>query len=374
MSLRAFNPVYVTMETSVPMKKRHFGTAAAFCAIGILAGCSHHADSSPATSSAATSSAHSTATTSSEWDQAAARQFAQKDAGAKQPFICDVRLNTSSYMDETVSHYGGASSQVPTTITGDPAIGFDLLGTSELRVSATSPRQALALIGVAGRHLIVAMGCYSDATKQPRPTTVDATAVDGAYQANQAAYLWAQYTLLSQDKAHDKAIAQAISPAYAAQTDVFKRQDMYKQLQPTITQLLATAKAKPYVDEFASVAFGHYDQKTNSFAVSTGSLQFSPSMSFAATGQGWTGSIALSLDGSPALLAPHPANMQVARAFEAYVSHVDPMLVDLQIKCVGVGASGGIPTVEGWLVRYDISDSTGHLKFTVGPHGTLRTA
>ena len=355
------------------MKKRNFGAAASLT-IALLAGCSHHAADNSTANSAATAGASSSATKTSEWDQAAARQFAQKDAGAKHPFICDVRLNTASYMDETVSHYGGASSQVPTAITGDPTIGFDLLGKSELRVSATSPHQALTLIGVAGRHLIDAMGCYSDTTKQAQPTTVDAALVDGAYQANQAAYLWAQYALLSHDKADDKAIANAISPAYAGQADVFKRQDMYKQLQPKIAQLLATAKAKPYVDEIASISFGHYDPKTNSFAVSASSLLFSPSMSFPATGQGWTGGIALSLDGSPALLAPHPANMQVARAFEAYLSRVGPMAVDLQIKCVGIGASGAIPTVEGWLVRYQVSDSRGHLKFTVGPHGTLRAA
>ncbi len=346
---------------------------AIFCAAALLAGCGKKSVQSTGASGTPAAQSQAQAASASEWKQAAARKFEQADTGVKHPFVCKVALNTSSYMDEAVPHggFGGGNPNLPTTITGDSSIGFDLVNPSELRVSATSPNKAAALIATAGSSLITAAACYSDVANPPSSTEAAASAT---YHGDLGPYLWAQYALRLPGKMSTEAIAKALSPAYAAQTDVFKLQDMLKQLQPKVNDMMATAKAKPYMDQFVSMSFAHYDQQTNTFDVNANSMSFSPASAISEMGAGWSGGIALSPNGSAAMLAPHPANIQVAKAFEAFISRGNMITANMHFKCVGVGAIGLIPTVEVWLVRYDIVDSHGKVLFTVGPKGTLRTA
>jgi hypothetical protein len=341
------------------------------CALLLLLGaCGKKAADPAAFTSAAPPKAAPTTANSTGWDEAAARKFEQADSGAKRKFVCAVSFNSNLIqIAQDMHNQTGGRTRVLSALVSDPAIGFEALGKTQMQVEASSPRKALGLIDAGGDQMVVAEGCYDDVSGPGATADLGAATTYVAYQGNPAPYFWAQYAIRHPGAAEDQSIAKALSADYAREADVFKRQDMFKQLQPQIAATLATAKAKPYVTLLSSITVGHYDAGSNSFALTNG-LSYSPASAYDFSP--WIG---LSLDGSPALFKLRPANQDVARAFEALVTQSDQISVRLYIKCVGIGVVRGRgPSVEGWLLRYEVVDTQGRARFTIAPDGALQAA
>ncbi len=316
-------------------------------AVTLLAACGKHADAPSAAASAQAQPANSYA-----WNLRAAGKFEKADIGKKKAFVCAL-----------------PDTQTTTAFASDSSIGFRMVTPREVEVSATTPAQALALVATAANRPHFSTGCYSAVSAQEQPSSLDPAGVYANFGINPQAYLWAQRAVLQPDDQSSKALAEALSPAYSQTSDVIQKQAILKQARPQVDALIATDKAKPYVDQLAYISANHLDQKSATFSAH---LDFDPSATMlAAAGPD---AINYSLNGPAAELTLHPASAQVAQAFEAFVSRHGNFVARLHMKFVGTGQIGLIPTVEAWVISYDILDAKQKVVFTVNSKGALSAA
>jgi len=275
-----------------------------------------------------------------EWHDDAAAAAMEKDGGKKNIYVCVFKFSDMN--------------QRPTSVVAmdRPKIGAKKVSMNEESIQATSADQAHKIAEIAVNYSLEIGPCTRDSSG----TAIDKSVPLSSYaDLKSGLQLGLLYYGLGGKSLPAEDLAGSFDPDYQSTADTFKRQDLFKAIQPQMEAQEKQELASPYFKIKVAAALGHYDAQTKSFPLLQLGMDGNSRITlYNAPDYG------LVLRGDVRLDSITPASEDQARALEAKVSASGaiqlPVDVDVYVEVLDTLTYASRKDVVGQVVALHVSE------------------